>query len=85
LSDFQIRNKQAAVGFEPTNNGFANRPPATASIVKQSTCENQEKNLALLTAKDPDLATIITTWPNLPDAIKAAIKALIQTQSKAKV
>ena len=29
--------------------------------------------------KDADLQLIIDVWPNLPDAIKAAIKALIQT------
>jgi hypothetical protein len=34
------------------------------------------------TAIEPELAAIITAWPELPDAIKAEIKALVQTHSK---
>jgi len=32
--------------------------------------------------KDPELEQIITAWPNLPEHIKAAIKALTQTHTK---
>jgi hypothetical protein len=38
--------------------------------------------LALLAEKDPDLALIIKHWPELPEHIKAAIKALVQTNIK---
>jgi len=34
--------------------------------------------------KDPDLAMVVERWPNLPEHIKAAIKALIQTNNTEK-
>ena len=34
--------------------------------------------------KDPDLAMVVERWPDLPEHIKAAIKALIQTNSTEK-
>ena len=30
---------------------------------------------------DPDLALIVKSWPNLPEHIKMAIKALVQTHT----
>jgi hypothetical protein len=40
--------------------------------------------LALLSQKDPDLSMVIEHWPDLPGHIKAAIKALIQTNNTEK-
>jgi hypothetical protein len=78
--------KQAAVGFEPTHNGFANRPPDSLTNHNQSTCDFQQKNLAsclaLLAEKYPDLALVVEHWPNLPEHIKAAVKALVEIQPK---
>jgi hypothetical protein len=42
----------------------------------QKAATNQDGNL------HPDLAEIVAVWPELPGHIKAAIKALIQTQKK---
>jgi len=74
------------VGFEPTNNGFANRFTADVTDSENSTCGTQEKNLAhflaLLTAKYPELGAIIEAWPNLPEYIKQSIKALVETHKE---
>jgi hypothetical protein len=35
--------------------------------------------LALLAGKDPDLARVVEYWPNLPEHIRLAIKALIHS------
>jgi len=35
--------------------------------------------LALLQEKDPDLALVVERWPKLPDDVKAAVKALVQS------
>lgn len=32
--------------------------------------------------KEPDLDIVVKAWPELPEHIKAAIRALIQTQNK---
>jgi len=36
------------------------------------------------TTKDPVLAMVVERWPDLPEHIKAAIKALIQTNNTEK-
>ena len=38
----------------------------------------------LLRETDPDLARVITAWPNLPPHIKAAVLALVGTAPPAK-
>jgi hypothetical protein len=40
--------------------------------------------LALLVEKDPDLALVVEHWPELPEYIKTAIKALINTVTVSK-
>jgi len=40
--------------------------------------------LALLGEKDPDLALVVERWPNLPEHIKAVVKALINSSLQGK-
>ena len=62
-------------GFEPLNNN--SKAPANKQLTKNS-------NPVLSTSLDktlqkyPEIERIITAWPELPEHIKAAIKALIQ-------
>jgi hypothetical protein len=44
--------------------------------------ENQKAALPKNCQNDHDLQQIITAWPELPEHIKAAVKALIQTNYK---
>jgi hypothetical protein len=38
--------------------------------------------LALLTEKYPDLALVVQRWPDLPDAVKKAVKILVENTGK---
>ena len=52
---------------------------------KDSNCRQSEKLVSGLffeLENDQDLRSFIQHWPDLPDYIKAAIKALIQSHSK---
>jgi len=87
---------KAAAGFEPANNGFANRrlqnvthyesndlQTAETGAYKPAYKENPKtspKQVETDTSKLPsDLVEIVAFWPQLPEHIKAAIKALVQT------
>ncbi len=76
--------QKAAVGVEPTNNGFANRLPIQDKSQESQHLQQNEKSvlascLALLAEKDPDLALVVERWPDLPEYIRQSIKALVKT------
>ncbi len=81
-------------GFEPPTHGFQDRRTKNTSQDRIKTCEsaktqltpqltpNYQKTVEIDTKKlSLDLAEIVTIWPELPEHIKAAIKALVQTYS----
>ena len=52
--------------------------PTVAPAYKQNPKTGQNEPVEL----PSDLTEIVTVWPELPEHIKAAIKALVQTNSK---
>ena len=84
--------EQPTVGFEPTTTGLQNQSLENISTDKTKTCENTKQQLTpQLTPKSSkqpkidtselpsDLAEIVAVWPELPEHIKAAVKALVDT------
>ena len=74
------------MGFDSTNNGFAIGTPNQASHCNKSSYEsggkNLAENLAFLLQKFPDLARIIEFWPDLPEAIRTGILAMVRAVKK---
>ena len=82
-------------GFEPPTHRFSVRCTKNTNLDKTKTCETSKEQLTpQLTPKSqkqgkidtselpPDLAEIVAVWSELPEYIKSAIKALVQTHSK---
>lgn len=68
LLDVQARFERAA--NYPLADDIASRAKALLDGVK------------LQPRKEPDLALVVERWPDLPEHIKAAIKALVETHIK---
>ncbi len=84
--------KKPTVGFEPTTPGLQNQSLENITTDKTKTCETIKEPLTpQLTPKSQkqpkidtetlpsDLAQIVQLWPELPEHIKAAVKALVDT------
>jgi len=63
----------------PENNGTyeSTEQPLTPQLTPEDPKQGQIESTAL----PPDVAEIVAAWPRLPEHIKAAIKALVQTDS----
>jgi hypothetical protein len=60
-------------------------PVDDSTSTKNVRCSDKQNNkLSNKQAMDPDLTLVVEAWPELPEHIKAAIKALIQTHKAEK-
>ena len=73
-----MEENKAAVGFEPTNNGFANRrrdkrKRLSDNHLAQTTKPVLASCLAQIVQDHPELTTLIEVWPTLSEDVRAAI------------
>ena len=83
--------KEAPLGFEPGMADLQSATPRPQGAVRPKTSGDPAAPLtgpltgtadnacALLRETDPDLARVIDAWPSLPEAIKRAVLALVQS------
>ncbi len=73
---------EAPPGFEPgmadLQSSVAPTQPATKSQLPETDTERLARCLALLTQKSPDLALLVESWDNLPEAVRAGIVAMVK-------
>lgn len=63
-----------------SNKELTENPKADTAQKLPKSCNSAIKDIL---QNSPDLEQIITAWPELPEHIKAAIKTLIETATKA--
>ena len=72
---FFAPQKIAPRGFEPLNE---NQQSVDNKALTQSENPVLDASLDKILQKHPDLAQVVERWPDLPESIKAEVKALIQ-------
>jgi hypothetical protein len=63
--------------------GLEDRNPATTSNVPTDSCNSAEihlsPNLSLKVTNHPELAELIRAWPDLPEALRRGITAMVKS------
>jgi len=72
---------------KPFRNGLANRPLRRATTNPERGLRLAHESIAHLLPTDacktdPDLAALVTAWPELPEALKAGIVAMVKAAAK---
>jgi len=76
------RHERGPSRIRTGDGGFAIRLHNSENAANQGVSEEAAAVVALRVAQlpaDPDLASVVEAWPELPEHIRAAVLALIQT------
>ena len=75
--------QEAPPGFEPRMADLQSAAGSAQPVAMETTCENKarrpDRALTKTDATDPDLQRVAAAWPELPDAIRRAILALVES------
>ncbi len=71
-----------ALGLEPRTYGLKDCPSTDATPCGEGCSEEERVALVRRLSSDPGLARLVTAWPHLPEHIKAAVLALVETSGR---